>query len=1159
MLASRPTGKKLTGKQSTLPQLRNVQLEPVAADATSAAQPASSGASSSRPPQRTVAEPSTSARASANGGYRDDFRRKLQMASEGNMDNIRKMVLEQMRSNDPETKLPYTHDLWLSTSLMWIRFHHVPRSTMFVPTEVELQDGPPQEELGNGRMTMVLTDAGDQWHEDTWDFNDSNAKRDIGVTFTGATCFERKEHEMFEPLPEAEEGDVQARVARGLSQPKQPTELERAEHLLTHLPFRSWCTHCVQAKSRQNHSAKLRTKQPVLQMDYSFITDPSENQLTLLNVHDALSGLGMSCVVPNKGYSVYARAELRRFVLEAGRTFGALQCDPEPSLKAVAEEVTSDLGGLSLRTSAVEWKQAQGAVGNTQQLLYAQIRTLRKDLQERYGREIELASPIMTWLVRHSQWLLNRYAIRSDGLTPFERRWSRRYTSAICRFGEVVLFRVPGRVPKAELAWQPGLWLGRDTTSDMHIIGTTSGVTKTRSMRRFPSEQQVDVDMLKDFVAKPWDPRGRSEETDDFVLPPVPAPAALQDGNADDSIAVMPHAAGSRKREPPEADVEDEQATQLQRVGPAPGDLKRDVPDELPESRSKLQRISAIVEDDFGEHVLDHACISAITTKDGLEVPVCVNADEGERTQELRALQPSLWYETEFPRELEVAGMDKEMNSMRDFGVYEEVKVDELPPEKVASAISTKWVKRFKGDSVRCRLVARGFDQVSDADDNFASTPSLVTLKLLLLLAITKNWYILAGDVSTAFLNALMTDEVFVIPPGEYYPKGGVLWRLRRAMYGLKNAPRLWQDHFASVMADLGFVRLKTDPNLYFNAKHGVYALCYVDDLLLFGDELPCKHLFEELQKRVLLRKEGVLDVGSSVNFLGRCIARRAGSIEISMPSTYIEKMLSELDMMKCRVSTTPGTDSLRKKIESEDLLTSDEHRLYRRLVGQLLWLSSVRPDIQFATKELSRGLSQPTQDHLHKLKVLLRYLSGTKEAVLQLCPKVTLPAKVTSLDLDVYVDSDWAGCAQSRRSTSGVALYFLGSYVTSISRTHQTVALSSGEAELYAIGLGVSEGLFVRSLLLEGNFSQKVNFRVHTDSTAGKSMASRFGASRKTKHVELRFLYVQELVASGTVVLKKVAGTSNPSDVMTKYVSRDTLLRHLATLGVTLPFGRML
>ena len=92
-------------------------------------------------------------------------------------------------------------------------------------------------------MTMVLTDAGDQRHEDAWNFNDPNAKRDLGVTFTGATCFERKEHEASEPLPEAEESDVQARAARGLSQPKQPTEMERAEHFLTHLPFRGWCTH----------------------------------------------------------------------------------------------------------------------------------------------------------------------------------------------------------------------------------------------------------------------------------------------------------------------------------------------------------------------------------------------------------------------------------------------------------------------------------------------------------------------------------------------------------------------------------------------------------------------------------------------------------------------------------------------------------------------------------------------------------------------------------------------------------------------------------------------------------------------------------------------------------------------------------------------------
>ena len=142
---------------------------------------------------------------------------------------------------------------------------------------------------------------------------------------------------------------------------------------------------------------------------------------------------------------------------------------------------------------------------------------------------------------------------------------------------------------------------------------------------------------------------------------------------------------------------------------------------------------------------------------------------------------------------------------------------------------------------------------------------------------------------------------------------------------------------------------------------------------------------------------------------------------------------------------------------------------------------------------------------------------------VLTLRPKIIPHSKQTTFDIDTYVDSDWAGCATSRRSTSGMALYFLGTLITSQSRTQATVALSSGEAELYAIGLGVSESLFIRSLLLESQLSKNVNIRIHTDSTAGKSMATRFGTSKKTKHVQLRFLFIQELVASGVVSQESV------------------------------------
>ena len=116
--------------------------------------------------------------------------------------------------------------------------------------------------------------------------------------------------------------------------PVSPQIWEVLEHNLTHLPFRSWCKICVQSKSKQNPSRTLKTRQPVLQMDYSFIGDrPGEPQITLLNVVDVLSGLALSVVVPQKGQSVYAQAELRRFVLETGRTFGILQSDPEPALK----------------------------------------------------------------------------------------------------------------------------------------------------------------------------------------------------------------------------------------------------------------------------------------------------------------------------------------------------------------------------------------------------------------------------------------------------------------------------------------------------------------------------------------------------------------------------------------------------------------------------------------------------------------------------------------------------------------------------------------------------------------------------------------------------------------------------------------------------------
>ena len=127
-----------------------------------------------------------------------------------------------------------------------------------------------------------------------------------------------------------------------------------------------------------------------------------------MNVVDVLSGMTLSVAIPTKARTPYSQAELRRFVLETGRTFGVLQCDPEPALRAIATSVTGEVGGLTFRSTPVGWKQAQGTVGNMQATLYGQIKALRLEILERYAVDLSVHFALFTWLVRHAQWLVNR-------------------------------------------------------------------------------------------------------------------------------------------------------------------------------------------------------------------------------------------------------------------------------------------------------------------------------------------------------------------------------------------------------------------------------------------------------------------------------------------------------------------------------------------------------------------------------------------------------------------------------------------------------------------------------------------------------------------------------------------------------------------------------
>ena len=126
-----------------------------------------------------------------------------------------------------------------------------------------------------------------------------------------------------------------------------------------------------------------------------------------------------------------------------------------------------------------------------------------------------------------------------------------------------------------------------------------------------------------------------------------------------------------------------------------------------------------------------------------------------------------------------------------------------------------------------------------------------------------------------------------------------------------------------------------------------------------------------------------------------------------------------------------------------------------------------------------------------------------------------------------------------------------MGATVHFGSRTISTIALSSAEAELYAINTGATEALHIRSFLTEALNQKKVNIKIYTDSSSGKSIATRIGSSKKAKHIELKHLFIQQLVLNDIVRIVKINTLANPADIFTKHVATETLLRHLTEVGI--------
>jgi hypothetical protein len=235
----------------------------------------------------------------------------------------------------------------------------------------------------------------------------------------------------------------------------------------------------------------------------------------------------------------------------------------------------------------------------------------------------------------------------------------------------------------------------------------------------------------------------------------------------------------------------------------------------------------------------------------------------------------------------------------------------------------------------------------------------------------------------------------------------------------------------------------------------------------------------------------------------------------------------------------------------AEYVLSPEDATMYRALSARGNFLSQDRADIQYSTKELCREFAVPNRNSFQRLKRLGRYLVGR--------PRLVHDYKwgngVSAEDcVDIFVDTDFAGCKESRRSTSGGVVLLNGSNVKQWSKTQSTLALSSGEAELHGIASGIAQGLGIQSLARDLGFPLGV--RVHSDATAALGICRRRGLG-KIRHLDVTDLWCQEKVRTKAVSLHKVLGSVNPADIMTKYTDSATLNRMLGLMNMRLMEGR--
>ena len=369
------------------------------------------------------------------------------------------------------------------------------------------------------------------------------------------------------------------------------------------------------------------------------------------------------------------------------------------------------------------------------------------------------------------------------------------------------------------------------------------------------------------------------------------------------------------------------------------------------------------------------------------------------------------------------------------------------------NVIDAKWIfkkkKNEKGEvkKYKARLVARGFNQEYGIDylETFAPVLKIKSLRLIIALSATTTRRIEQLDVKTAFLNADVHEDIYVLPPVGMNVKNDSVLKLNKALYGIKQAPREWNVNINSFFVRLGYKQCKKDPCIYvrISTRGNIMILgLFVDDIITSYD-VRDEQEWNNVKKQMMAQYD-LTDIGDVHHILGMRVTRTHENIFIDQ-ETYIHEKLKTFNMSECKGVSTPGDVNVMLNDSSE----SANANLYRSIVGSLIYAStSTRPDITHAVNVTSRFMHAPTETHMRAAKRILRYLIDSTNYAL----KYNNQNNNNDTTITAYCDADWGGDKVDRKSTTGYCVYVNDNLISWNTKKQTTVALSTAEAELMAI-----------------------------------------------------------------------------------------------------------